>query len=41
MDRTKYNIEIRHHAFIRAMQRQIHPDLVEDTIMNGKNKEVW
>lgn len=36
MDRTQYDIEIRHHVFIRAIQRGIHPDLIENTIKNGK-----
>ena len=25
-----------HHVFIRAMERGIHPDLIEDTIQKGK-----
>ncbi len=36
MDRTKYDIEIKHHVFKRALQRGIHPDLIENTIMNGR-----
>lgn len=36
MDRTKYEIEIRHHVFIQAMKRGINPDLIEHTITNGK-----
>ncbi|MBI2670622.1 hypothetical protein HYX18_01420 [Candidatus Woesearchaeota archaeon] len=36
MDRTKYDIEIKHHVFVRAMQRGINPDLIERTITNGK-----
>lgn len=36
VDRTKYDIEIKRHVFVRAMQRKIHPDLIENTIMNGK-----
>jgi len=35
MDRTKYDIEIKHHVFIRAIQRRITPDRIEDTINNG------
>ena len=35
MDRTKYEIEIKHHVFIRAMQRGINPDLIENCIKNG------
>jgi len=34
----KYEIEIKHHVFVRAMQRGINPDLIEKTIMNGKIK---
>ena len=30
---------ITRHAFVRAMQRKIHPDLVEDTLLNGKMKK--
>lgn len=36
MDRTKYIIEVKHHVFRRAMQRSINPDLIENTIKNGK-----
>jgi len=36
MERLNYDIEIKHHVFIRAMQRSIHPDLIENTIKNGK-----
>jgi hypothetical protein len=36
MDRTKYDIEIKHHAFIQATKRQINPDLIYNTIKNGK-----
>lgn len=35
MDRRGYDIEIKHHAFIRAMQRGIAPDLIENCIKNG------
>ena len=38
MDRTKYEIEIKHHAFIQAMKREIHPDLVENCVKNGSVK---
>ena len=34
-DLRGYDIEIKHHVFIRAMQRGIPPDLIEDTIKNG------
>lgn len=38
MDRTRYEIDIKHHAFIRAMQRGIDPDLTEKCIKNGSIK---
>ena len=38
IDRTKYEIEIRHHVFIRAMKRGISPDLIESCIKNGSIK---
>ena len=38
MDRSKYGIEIKHHAFIQAMKRGITPNLVENCIKNGKIK---
>ena len=36
IDRTQYELEIKHHVFIRALQRRIAPDLIEDTIKNGR-----
>ncbi len=36
MDINKYEIEIKHHVFRRALQRNIHPDQIEDTLKNGK-----
>lgn len=36
MDISKYEIEIKRHAFTRALERGIHPDMIEDTIINGK-----
>lgn len=36
MDRTKYDIEIKRHAFIRAMQRGVTPDMIEATLKGGK-----
>lgn len=38
MDISKYDIEIKHHVFIRALERGIHPDLIEDTLLKGKIK---
>ena len=36
MDISKYEIEIKRHVFIRALQRNINPDLIEDTLKKGK-----
>jgi len=36
MDRTKYDIEVKHHVFIRAMQRGITPERIENIIYNGR-----
>ena len=36
MNIRDYEIEIRRHAFIRAMQKGIHPDMIESTIKLGK-----
>ncbi len=38
MERDKYDIVIKHHTFIRAMQRGITPDRIEETIKCGKIK---
>ncbi len=38
MDLRGYEIEIRHHVFIRAMQRGISPDLIEKCIITGKHE---
>lgn len=38
MDITKYEIEIKRHAFIRAMQRGITPDMIEATLKGGRIK---
>lgn len=35
MDVHKYEIEIKHHVFVRAMQRKINPDQIENCIKNG------
>lgn len=35
-DLRMYDIEIKHHVFIRAMQRGISPDIIEETINNGR-----
>lgn len=38
-DIRKYDIEIKHHVFIRAMQRGLSPDIIEDVIKNGEVEE--
>ena len=35
MDISKYEIEIKRHALIRAMERGVAPDMIEATIMGG------
>ncbi len=36
MDISKYDLEIKHHVFIQALRRGIHPDFIEDTLAKGK-----
>ena len=36
MDITQYDFEIKRHAFIRAMQRGVTPDMIEATLKGGK-----
>ena len=38
MNISQYEIEIKRHAFIRAMQRGITPDMIEATIKGGSVK---
>jgi len=38
MDLSKCDVVIKRHVFERAMQRGIHPDLIEDTLLHGKVK---
>lgn len=38
MDLSRYDLVIKRHVFERAMQRGIHPDLIEDTLLKGKIK---
>ena len=38
MDISKYGIEIKKHTFDRALQRGIHPDLIENILLKGKIK---
>ncbi|MBT4824653.1 DUF4258 domain-containing protein [Candidatus Woesearchaeota archaeon] len=39
MNISHYDIEIKRHALIRAMQRGITPDIIEATIRGGKIKK--
>ena len=36
MDITQYELEIKRHAFIRAIQRNVTPDMIEATLKGGK-----
>lgn len=36
MDISQYDFEIKRHAFIRAMQRKVPPDMIEATLKGGK-----
>lgn len=36
MDISKYDVQIKRHVFVRAMERGIHPDLIEDALRKGK-----
>ncbi len=36
MDISNYDLEIKHHAFRRALRRGFHPDEIEDTIVKGR-----
>ena len=38
MDISKYDLVIKRHVFERALQRGIHPDIIEDAIFKGKVK---
>ncbi len=38
LKKNNQSIVIKHHAFVRAMQRKIHPDLIEDCLQMGKIK---
>lgn len=35
MDITQYEIEIKNHAFIRAVERGVTPDMIEATLKGG------
>ena len=36
MDISKYDVEIKRHAFLRALERGIDPDMIEQTLLRGK-----
>ena len=36
MDISQYDVQIKNHVFIRALQRGIHPDLIENTLCKGR-----
>ncbi len=36
MDITQYEFEIKRHAFIRAMERHVSPDMIEATLKSGR-----
>jgi len=36
VDVSGYDVEITKHAFVQAMERGIHPDLIEDALRKGK-----
>ncbi len=36
MEIKQYEIEIKRHAFIRALQRGVSPDMIEATLKGGK-----
>ena len=38
MDLSQYDLVIKRHVFERAMQRGVHPDMIEDTLLKGKVK---
>jgi len=38
MDMTQYDFEIKRHAFVRAMERKVTPDMIEATLKGGRIK---
>lgn len=38
MDISQCDVEIKRHVFQRAMERGIHPDMIEGTLLKGKVK---
>ncbi len=39
MDISKYDLVIKRHVFVRAMERGIHPDMIEDCLLKGKMEQ--
>ena len=39
MDISQYTLEISRHAFLRALEREITPDMIEATLKGGKIKK--
>jgi hypothetical protein len=40
MDISKYDLVIKRHVFIKALERGIHPDLIEQTLLCGKVERI-
>ncbi len=38
MDISKYEVEIKRHAFIQAVKRGIDPDMIENTLRKGRTE---
>mgnify|MGYP001610060664 CR=1 FL=1 len=38
MDIARYVIEITHHAYLQALERGIHPDLIEEALLKGEKR---
>ncbi|MBI2139167.1 DUF4258 domain-containing protein [Candidatus Woesearchaeota archaeon] len=36
MDLSKYDVVIKRHAFMRALERGVHPDLIEAALQKGR-----
>lgn len=39
MRKGQYKIVLTRHAFVRAMQRKVNPDLIENALQTGKMKK--
>lgn len=40
MDRTRYDIDVKRHVFIRATQRGVTPDRIEEVLMSGRLERI-